>query len=107
MRREAFLRAVLFCGCIFAARLATMPPKFGQAHAFTRARFRKPSDAASQRCSRYRGLQKTHLQEIAVVTGMNILRSINFLNKREYWIRKLRIGARSARPPAFEKRSTT
>ena len=32
------------------------------------------------RRSRYRGLEKTHLQEIAVATGMNILRSINFLN---------------------------
>lgn len=34
----------------------------------------------SLRRSRYRGLQKTHLQEIAVAAGMNILRSINFLN---------------------------
>lgn len=36
----------------------------------------------SLRRSRYRGLQKTHLQEIAVATGMNILRSINFLNNQ-------------------------
>ena len=34
----------------------------------------------SLRRSRYRGLQKTHLQEIAVATGINLLRAINFLN---------------------------
>jgi transposase len=34
----------------------------------------------SLRRSRYRGLQKTHLQEIAVATGINLLRTINFLN---------------------------
>ena len=31
------------------------------------------------RRSRYIGLQKTHLQEVATVAGINILRSINFL----------------------------
>jgi transposase len=34
----------------------------------------------SLRRSRYRGLQKTHLQEIAVATGINLLRTIIFLN---------------------------
>lgn len=34
----------------------------------------------SLRRSRYCGLQKTHLQEIAVATGINLLRTINFLN---------------------------
>jgi transposase len=34
------------------------------------------------RRSRYRGLQKTHLQEIATATGINLLRTINFLNKK-------------------------
>lgn len=34
----------------------------------------------SLRQSRYRGLQKTHLQEIATATGINLLRTINFLN---------------------------
>jgi transposase len=34
----------------------------------------------SLRRSRYRGLQKTHLQEIAVATGINLLRTISFLN---------------------------
>lgn len=33
----------------------------------------------SLRRSRYRGLQKTHLQEIATATGINLLRTINFL----------------------------
>lgn len=32
------------------------------------------------RQSRYRGLQKTHLQEIAVAAGINLLRTINFLS---------------------------
>lgn len=32
------------------------------------------------RRSRYRGLQKTHFQEIATATGINLLRTINFLN---------------------------
>ena len=36
----------------------------------------------SLRRSRYRGLQKTHLQEIAVATGINLLRTINFLNNQ-------------------------
>jgi len=34
----------------------------------------------SLRRARYRGLQKTHLQEVAVATGINLLRTINFLN---------------------------
>jgi transposase len=34
----------------------------------------------SFRRSRYRGLQKTQLQEIATATGINLLRTINFLN---------------------------
>lgn len=34
------------------------------------------------RRSRYRGLQKTHLQEIAVATGINLLRTISFLNNK-------------------------
>lgn len=34
----------------------------------------------SFRRSRYRGLQKTHLQEMATATGINLLRTINFLN---------------------------
>jgi transposase len=34
----------------------------------------------SLRRSRYRGLQKTHLQEVATATGINLLRTINFLN---------------------------
>ncbi len=34
------------------------------------------------RRSRYRGLQKTHLQEIATATGINLLRTINFLNDK-------------------------
>lgn len=33
----------------------------------------------SLRRSRYRGLQKTHLQEVATATGINLLRTINFL----------------------------
>ncbi len=33
----------------------------------------------SFRRSRYRGLQKTHLQEVATATGINLLRAINFL----------------------------
>jgi len=32
------------------------------------------------RRSRYRGLEKTHLQEIAAATGINLLRTINFLS---------------------------
>ena len=32
------------------------------------------------RRSRYRGLKKTHLQEIAMAAGINILRTVNFLN---------------------------
>ena len=34
----------------------------------------------SFRRSRYRGLQKTQLQEMATATGINLLRTINFLN---------------------------
>ncbi len=34
----------------------------------------------SFRRSRYRGLPKTHLQEVATATGINLLRTINFLN---------------------------
>jgi transposase len=34
----------------------------------------------SLRRSRYRGLQKTHLQETAVAAGINVLRTVNFLN---------------------------
>lgn len=34
---------------------------------------------SSLRRSRYRGLQKTHLQEVATATGLNLLRTINFL----------------------------
>jgi IS5 family transposase len=34
----------------------------------------------SFRRSRYRGLQKTHLQEVATATGINLLRTINFLS---------------------------
>jgi transposase len=34
----------------------------------------------SLRRSRYRGLQKTHFQETATATGINLLRTINFLN---------------------------
>jgi transposase len=34
------------------------------------------------RQSRYIGLQKTHLQEVATAAGINILRSINFLNEK-------------------------
>jgi transposase len=34
------------------------------------------------RRSRYIGLAKTHLQEIATATGINILRAINFLNEK-------------------------
>jgi transposase len=34
------------------------------------------------RRSRYRGLEKTHLQEIATATGINILRTVNFLNQK-------------------------
>lgn len=33
----------------------------------------------SLRRSRYRGLQKTHLQEVATATGINLLRTINFM----------------------------
>lgn len=33
------------------------------------------------RCSRYIGLAKTHLQEVATATGINVLRTINFLNQ--------------------------
>ncbi len=33
------------------------------------------------RRSRYKGLQKTHLQEVATAAGMNILRTINHLNQ--------------------------
>ena len=33
----------------------------------------------SFRRSRYRGLQKTHLQEMATATGINLLRAINFM----------------------------
>ena len=33
----------------------------------------------SFRRSRYRGLQKTHLQEVATAAGINLLRTINFL----------------------------
>jgi transposase len=34
------------------------------------------------RSSRYRGLEKTHLQEIAVAAGINVLRTVNFLNQQ-------------------------
>jgi transposase len=34
------------------------------------------------RQSRYIGLQKTHLQEVATAAGINILRSINFLHNK-------------------------
>lgn len=34
----------------------------------------------SLRRARYRGLEKTHLQEVATATGINILRTVNFLN---------------------------
>ncbi len=34
----------------------------------------------SLRRSRYRGLQKTHLQEVATATSINLLRTINFLD---------------------------
>ncbi len=34
------------------------------------------------RRSRYKGLEKTHLQEIATATGINLLRTINFLNEK-------------------------
>jgi transposase len=34
----------------------------------------------SLRRSRYQGLQKTHLQEVATAAGINILRAVNFLN---------------------------
>jgi transposase len=34
----------------------------------------------SLRRSRYIGLQKTHLQELALASGINILRTVNFLN---------------------------
>ena len=34
------------------------------------------------RRSRYIGLQKTHLQEVATAAGINILRSINFLHDK-------------------------
>ena len=34
----------------------------------------------SLRHSRYRGLEKTHLQETAVAAGLNLLRTVNFLN---------------------------
>jgi transposase len=33
------------------------------------------------RRSRYKGLQKTHLQETATAAGINILRTINHLNQ--------------------------
>jgi transposase len=32
------------------------------------------------RRSRYRGLEKTHLQEVATATAINIVRAVNFLN---------------------------
>jgi transposase len=35
----------------------------------------------TMRRSRYAGLAKTHLQEVATATGINILRTINFLNQ--------------------------
>lgn len=34
------------------------------------------------RRSRYYGLQKTHLQQVATATGINVLRTINFLNEK-------------------------
>ena len=34
------------------------------------------------RRSRYRGLKKTYLQEVAAATGINILRTVNFLNQK-------------------------
>ena len=33
------------------------------------------------RRSRYRGLEKTHLQEVATATAINIVRAVNFLNQ--------------------------
>ncbi len=33
------------------------------------------------RRSRYKGLEKTHSQEVAAATGINVLRTINFLNQ--------------------------
>lgn len=36
----------------------------------------------SLRRSRYRGVQKTHLQEIVVATGINLLRTISFLSNQ-------------------------
>ena len=33
------------------------------------------------RRARYKGLQKTHLQEVATAAGINILRTINHLNE--------------------------
>jgi len=33
------------------------------------------------RRSRYRGLEKTHLQEVATATAINIVRAVNFLNR--------------------------
>ena len=38
------------------------------------------SRRGSLRRSRYRGLEKTHLQETAVAAGINLLRTVNFLN---------------------------
>jgi transposase len=32
------------------------------------------------RRSRYRGLEKTHLQEVATAAAINIVRTVNFLN---------------------------
>jgi transposase len=34
----------------------------------------------TMRRSRYRGLEKTHLQEVATATAINIVRAVNFLN---------------------------
>jgi transposase len=34
------------------------------------------------RRTRYRGLEKTHLQEVATATGINILRTVNFLKQK-------------------------
>jgi transposase len=33
------------------------------------------------RRSRYKGLEKTHLQEVATAAGINVLRTMNFLNQ--------------------------
>jgi hypothetical protein len=45
-----------------------------------KARFHKESDAERSRHSRYSGLQKTHLQEVATAAAINIVRTVNFLN---------------------------